>query len=124
MYPRLLTTPFFTIHTFGVLLAAAYLAALGWLMRGARRKGLDLEALLSLGIWAIVGALVGAKALLAIRSLGDYASTSPGVWAMSLLTSAGAHHRESSASAADGPWQLLGARRRTIDAGGIRQPEC
>src|SRR5438093_1103642 len=59
MYPRLLTTPFLTVHTFGVLLAAAYLAALGWTVRGARRAGLDPDAIMSLGIWAIVGALVG-----------------------------------------------------------------
>jgi hypothetical protein len=35
MHPRLLTTPFFTIHTFGVLLAAAYVAVFWWLMREA-----------------------------------------------------------------------------------------
>ena len=37
MHPVLLTTPFFTLYTFGVLLAAAYLSALGWMVRGARR---------------------------------------------------------------------------------------
>jgi hypothetical protein len=38
MHPRLLTTPFFTIHTFGVLLAPAYVAAFWWLMREGRRE--------------------------------------------------------------------------------------
>src|SRR5215510_9388164 len=87
MYPRLLTTPFFVLHTFGLLLAAAYLAALGWVVRGARRAGLDPEALSSLGVWAIVGALIGAKALLAFRSPGDYLSSPSDL--KSLLTSAG-----------------------------------
>ncbi len=87
MHPRLLTTPLFTIHTFGVLLAAAYLAALGWLVRGARRQCLDPAAVTSLGMWAIVGALIGAKALLLLRSLSDYSWTLSDLW--SLLTSAG-----------------------------------
>lgn len=88
MHPRLLTTPFFTIHTFGVLLAAAYLAALWWLDRGARQSKFDPQDVMSLGMWAIVGALVGAKALLFLRSLGDVASLSD-LWSMSLVTSAG-----------------------------------
>src|SRR4030095_9014962 len=98
MNPRLLTTPWFTIHTFGVMLALSYLSALGWLVRSARRGGLcpdaarslgwwggvralgsarrpdlDPDAAYSLGWWAIVGALVGAKALMALRSWPEFA---------------------------------------------------
>ncbi|HJZ72324.1 MAG TPA: prolipoprotein diacylglyceryl transferase [Vicinamibacterales bacterium] len=87
MHPRLLTTPFFTIHTFGVLLATAYLAALWWLVRGARREHIDQEAVTSLGTWAIVGALIGAKLLLIVRSSGEFGTTAADVW--SLITSAG-----------------------------------
>lgn len=72
MHPILLTTPFFAVYTFGVLLAAAYLAALGWLVPGARRAGLNPDSLTSLGMWAIIGALIGAKALLAVRSPQEY----------------------------------------------------
>jgi phosphatidylglycerol---prolipoprotein diacylglyceryl transferase len=79
MHPILLRTPFFTIYTFGVLLAAAYLSALWWVVRTARREGLDAEQFSSLGTWAIVGALLGAKALLMIRAGVD----------SSLLSSAG-----------------------------------
>ncbi len=89
MHPRLLTTPFFTIHTFGVLLAAAYLAALGWLVRGARREGLDPDTLMSLGLWAIVGAIVGAKALMILRALPEYAANPGELLSPSLLTAAG-----------------------------------
>jgi len=80
MHPVLLRTPFFTIYTFGVLLAAAYLSALAWLVRSARRQGLDGDLFMSLGTWAIVGALAGAKALLMLRSGTD---------GMSILASAG-----------------------------------
>jgi phosphatidylglycerol:prolipoprotein diacylglycerol transferase len=89
MHPRLISTSFFTIYTFGILLAASYLSAFGWMVRGARRAGLDPEALASLGIWAIVGALVGAKALLLFRSILDGSFAISDLWSMSLVTSAG-----------------------------------
>jgi phosphatidylglycerol:prolipoprotein diacylglycerol transferase len=87
MHPRLLTTPFFTVRTFGVVLAAAYLAALWWLVRGARRSKVDPETVMSLGAWAIAGAILGAKALLFARSIGDYTGSVADSW--SLVTSAG-----------------------------------
>ena len=87
MHPRLLTTPFFTVHTFGALLAAAYLAALWWLLRGARRSKLDPEIVTSLGTWAIVGAILGAKTLLFVRSAIDDPGAVTDVWP--LVTSAG-----------------------------------
>ena len=89
MFPRLLSTPWFTFHTFGALLALAYLSALGWLVRSARKTDLDPDAVLSLGWWAIVGALVGAKALMVLRSFPDYAQNPSELLSASFLTSAG-----------------------------------
>ena len=89
MYPRLLTTPFYTLHTFGVLLAAAYLAALWWLVRSGRRAGLDPDTLSSLGFWAIFGAILGAKMLMVVRSFPDYAANPGELFSRSFLTSAG-----------------------------------
>jgi len=89
MHPRLLTTPFFTLHTFGLLLAAAYLAAFFWLLRAGRREGLDVDALTSLGFWAIGGALIGAKALMIVRDFPEYAAVPSDLFSLSLLTSAG-----------------------------------
>src|SRR5258706_7705161 len=89
MHPVLLQTPWLTLYTFGVLLAAAYLAALGWMVRDGRRAGLDPDTLMSLGVWAIVGALAGAKALLIVRSYGDYLARPAELWSRSTLGSAG-----------------------------------
>ncbi len=89
MHPRLLTTPFFTVPTFGVLLATAYLAALVWLMRGARREGIDAAAMISVGIWAIIGAILGAKVLMIVRSWHEYAATPSQLWSLSLLRAGG-----------------------------------
>ncbi len=89
MYPRLLTTPYFTLHTFGVFLAVAYLSALWWLLRGGRRKGEDPDRLISLGLWCIVGAIFGAKAVMILRSLPEYMADPSELWSLSTLQSAG-----------------------------------
>src|SRR5712691_6703422 len=89
MHPRLFTTPFFTLHTFGLLLAGGYMAAWWWLTREGRREGLDVDALASLGLWAIVGAILGAKALMIVRALPEYTAAPSEMFSLSVLTSAG-----------------------------------
>jgi phosphatidylglycerol:prolipoprotein diacylglycerol transferase len=89
MHPRLLTTPFFTVHTFGLLLAFAYLAAFWWLIREGRREGLDVSALSSLGFWLIGGAIIGAKTLMIVRDFPEYAAAPTELFSLSVLTSAG-----------------------------------
>ncbi|HAF25032.1 MAG TPA: hypothetical protein DCK93_19360 [Blastocatellia bacterium] len=89
MHPRLWVTPYFTLHTFGLLLAVAFLAAMWWVVRAARRDVLMPDQLMSLIVWAIVGGLLGAKLLLILRSLPEYlAQPSHFEW-FSLLESAG-----------------------------------
>jgi phosphatidylglycerol:prolipoprotein diacylglycerol transferase len=89
MHPRLLTTPFFTLHTFGLLLALAYIAAFWWLTREGRRTGLDADALASLGFSAIVGAIIGAKVLMIVRDFPEYAAAPSEIFSLSVLASAG-----------------------------------
>jgi phosphatidylglycerol:prolipoprotein diacylglycerol transferase len=89
MHPRLLTTSFFSVYTFGVLLASAYLAAFWWLIREGRREGLDIDALSSLGFWAIGGAVIGAKALMIVRDLPEYLAAPAEIFSRSVLMSAG-----------------------------------
>ena len=89
MYPRLFETSYFTLHTFGVLLAAAVLAALWWVARSARRDGLDSDAAVSLGLWTIIGGVLGAKVLMVLRTLPLYAADPSQLWSLSSLTSAG-----------------------------------
>jgi phosphatidylglycerol:prolipoprotein diacylglycerol transferase len=89
VHPRLLTTPYFTVYTFGLLLASAYVTAYWWLMREGRREGLNVDALASLGFWAIVGAILGAKALLIVRSLPEYVAAPSELFSRWVLTSAG-----------------------------------
>src|SRR5215468_747270 len=89
MHPRLLTTPVYTIRTFGVLLAAAYLIAYWWMLREGRRQRMDVDALGSLGMWAIVGAIVGARVLMIVRAWPDYVAHPSELLSPSLLVAAG-----------------------------------
>ena len=89
MLPRLISLPFYTLHTFGVLLAAAYLTALWWLVKTGRRAGYDPDLLTSLGFWAIIGAILGAKGLMVVRTLPDYLAHPSELFSASFLTSAG-----------------------------------
>lgn len=76
MYPRLLELGSITLYTYGVLLAAAYLAGLKLAMARARQRGLDANRVLDLGIYIIVSALVGAKLMLLVVDF-DYFRSQP-----------------------------------------------
>jgi phosphatidylglycerol:prolipoprotein diacylglycerol transferase len=66
MHPVLFDLGGFTIYAYGVLLAAAYLLGLQFALVRARRRGLDAQRVMDLGIWIIISALVGAKLLLLV----------------------------------------------------------
>jgi phosphatidylglycerol:prolipoprotein diacylglycerol transferase len=89
MFPRLLSTPYFVLHTFGLFLAAAYLAALWWMLRGVRREGLNRESASGLGLWIIVGAILGAKAMMVIRFFPDYLANPSDLLSLATLQAAG-----------------------------------
>jgi len=76
MYPRLFTVPAFdlfgwhvgplTLHTYGVLLALAFVAALWVVSRQARRAGLDPARITDMAVYVLIAGLIGAKILLLI----------------------------------------------------------
>src|SRR5918992_3409369 len=72
MHPILFEIAGFPIYTYGVLLAAAYLLGLQFALVRARKRGLDPNRVMDLGIWIIVSALVGAKLLLLIVEWETY----------------------------------------------------
>jgi phosphatidylglycerol:prolipoprotein diacylglycerol transferase len=75
--PELFEIGRFTVYTYGVLLAAAYLLGLKFAMVRARTRGLDPARTLDLGIYIIVSALIGAKLLLLIVEFDTFRQ-SPG----------------------------------------------
>jgi len=72
VYPKLFELGPFTVYTYGVLLAVSYLIGLKMAMSRAKTRGLDSNRVLDLGIYIIIAALVGAKALLAIVDFNVY----------------------------------------------------
>src|SRR2546423_8236633 len=66
MYPELFHIGSFPINTYGVLLALAFLAALFVAARRGARDGLARERVFDLGLWMLLGGLVGSKLLLMV----------------------------------------------------------
>ncbi len=76
MYPLLAELGPLSIYTYGVLLAAAYLAGLQMALVRARARGIDATRVMDLGIYIIIAALVGAKLLLLVVDF-EYFSRHP-----------------------------------------------
>ena len=82
MFPRLFTVPgfhlfrwdapSFTLHTYGVLLAAAFLTGLYVAARQARKAGLDANRVADLGVYVLIAGLLGAKLLLVVVDFSHY----------------------------------------------------
>ena len=76
MHPRLLTLPPFTLfgkvwgpltlHTYGFLLAIAFILGLWIANRQARRAGLDPARVTDMAVYVLIGGLLGAKIMLVI----------------------------------------------------------
>ena len=64
MYPELFRIGNFPVNTYGVLLAIGLLLALFVAARLAERDGLPRERIYDLGLWTIIGGLVGSKILM------------------------------------------------------------
>ena len=76
MFPRLLELGPITIYSYGVLLAAAYLVGLKLALVRSQSRGLDANKMMDLGIYIIISALLGAKAMLLIVDFDYYTSSS------------------------------------------------
>jgi phosphatidylglycerol:prolipoprotein diacylglycerol transferase len=82
MYPRLFEFGPFTVYSYGVLLAAAYLLGLYMAVRRARAAGLDGDRVLDMGIYIIISALVGAKLLLLIVDFDHFRRNPAELWTL------------------------------------------
>jgi phosphatidylglycerol:prolipoprotein diacylglycerol transferase len=76
MHPILIEFGKVTLYTYGVLLAAAYLLGLHLARVRARKRGLDANRVLDLGIYIIISALIGAKLLLLVTDFRSF-TTNP-----------------------------------------------
>jgi phosphatidylglycerol:prolipoprotein diacylglycerol transferase len=70
MFPELFRIGNFPINTYGVLLALAFLCALLIAAKLAARDGLPRERVYDLGLWMLLAAIVGSKALMLFTEPG------------------------------------------------------
>jgi phosphatidylglycerol:prolipoprotein diacylglycerol transferase len=60
------------LHSYGLLIASAFLAGIWLAQREARRRGDDAERIADLGFWILVGALVGSRVYFILVNWEDY----------------------------------------------------
>ena len=72
MYPILLKIDGFTLHTYGVLLAAGFLLAVFVALREARRIGLDTNRVMDLFFYALIAALIGSRVFYVLISWEEF----------------------------------------------------
>lgn len=104
MHPSLLDLGPVSIHTYGVLLAAAYLTGLWFATRRARARGLDGDRVTDLGIYVIVSALVGAKLLLIVVEFDHFRRDPSEIW--TVLRSGGVFYGGLLLAVAVAFWQI------------------
>ncbi len=68
MYPVLFRIGPFSLHTYGVFMAIAFLSAIGLSLREARRVGEDPNKILDLCFYGVIAAIVGARTLYVLVS--------------------------------------------------------
>jgi phosphatidylglycerol:prolipoprotein diacylglycerol transferase len=91
MYPELIRFGDFVLHSYGVLLALALLAALFVSARLAKRDGLPPERMYDLGLWILIAGLLGSKVLLLIVD-PDYRANPMRFFSLDFLRSGGVYY--------------------------------
>jgi len=92
MFPEIvhISYPFhFTLHTYGVLVALAFLAGLWVAGKLARRAGLNAEHVTNLGLYCALAAIAGAKVMMFVVDLPYYLQHPEEILSMATLEAGG-----------------------------------
>ena len=89
MHPKLLELGQVALHTYGFLLAIAFIAGILVTSRNARKEGINPDSVWNLGLVILCATLVGAKLLMLITNLSYYVSNPREIFSLSTLRSAG-----------------------------------
>jgi len=87
MYPEILHLPF--PHTYGVLVATAFLAALWLAGKLARRDHLDADAVINLGSYCAAAGIIGAKLMMYIVDMPYYIQHPGEIFSLASLEAGG-----------------------------------
>jgi phosphatidylglycerol---prolipoprotein diacylglyceryl transferase len=92
MHPKILDLGPITIHTYGLLLALAFICGIWVTSRNARKQGIEPDLVWNLGLVIIFSALVGAKLILFLSDYRYYSGNPREIFALSTLRSSGAYY--------------------------------
>ena len=92
MYPKILDLGPITIHTYGLLLALAFIAGIGITSRNARRQGIHPDTIWNMGLIVIFAALVGAKVILLFSNFQYYSENFREIFSLSTLRTPGVYY--------------------------------
>lgn len=104
MYPEIFHLSF--LHTYGVLVAAAFLMGLWMATRLARRAGMDAERVMNLGIYCALAAIAGAKLMMFLVDARYYASHPGEIFTLATLQAGGVFYGGLLAALAVAWWYL------------------
>ena len=92
MFPKLFEFHALVIHTYGFLLALAFLLGLTVSAKAALREGLDPSRIYDLGLYLAVSALAGAKLLLFVTDFEYYLQNPSQIFSLETLRSGGVYY--------------------------------
>lgn len=110
MHPRLFTIGGFTQHTYGFLVATAFVVGLVVAVRLARREGLNTDKVFNLGVYVALAAVAGAKLLLILTDLRFYARNPAEIFSLASFQAGGVFYGGFLASVAFALWYTRHAR--------------
>ena len=108
MYPEILGLSF--LHTYGVLVAVAFLAALWLAGRLARAAGLNADAVTNLGIYCALSAIGGAKAMMFLIDIPYYTQHPGEIFSLGTLQAGGVFYGGLIAALAVAVWYMRKTR--------------
>jgi phosphatidylglycerol---prolipoprotein diacylglyceryl transferase len=91
MHPKIIDIGPVTIHSYGLLLALAFIAGIWLTSRNARKAGIDPDSMWNMGLIIIFAALVGAKILLFLSDFSYYSQNPREIFSLSTLRSTGVY---------------------------------
>lgn len=92
MLPKIYEFGPITVHTYGLLLAAAFIAGIWITSRNARKEGISPDSVWNMGLVVIFAALVGSKLLLLLSDFQYYAQNPREIFSLSTLRSMGVYY--------------------------------
>jgi len=92
LFPKLFEYSWLVIHSYGFLLAVAFIAGLSVSARAARQQNVDAARVYDMGLYIAISALVGSKALLLITDISYYWSNPKEMFSLATLRSGGVYY--------------------------------